>query len=119
VLDFLRLDANIRLDAILPAGTAIKIPDPGLAPMLAVHFAARTLAEASLEDERARLVRLLLPAAARNATALDTVLGYLFIGTAPEDPAILADLAGSTGPVKLANVPVPVGQVGPDAVMPA
>jgi hypothetical protein len=119
VVEFLRLNPDMRLLANIPPGTPVRIPDPGLAPLLAVHFAARTLAEASLEHERARLIRLLVPAASRNPTALDTVLGYLFIAASPEDVGVLEELARCTGPVALAEVATPASQIGPDAVIPA
>jgi hypothetical protein len=57
--------------------TRVRVVDPGFAPLLAVHFAARALADHSLHGERGALFRALVPVAASNPTAADTVLSYL------------------------------------------
>jgi hypothetical protein len=54
----------------------VLVPDPGFAPLLAIHFAARALADDSLDEERGALFRALVPVAASNPTALDTLLSY-------------------------------------------
>jgi hypothetical protein len=58
-------------------------------------------------------------AASRNATALDSVLGYLLIAADPEDAGILEDIAREAGPVVLTEARPPGRMIGPDSVMPA
>ena len=70
-------------------------------------------------DERVDLVRALVPVAAANATALDTLLGYLLIAAEPDDEALLAGIVREAGPVVFSD-PVPAAvQIGPDGPMPA
>ena len=97
----------------------IRVPDPGMAPLLAVHLGARMLADDSLVDERSALLRTLVPVAASNPTALDTVLSYLLIATRPEDPELLAEIAKEAGPVVFANVAPLNAQIGPDYRIPS
>jgi hypothetical protein len=94
--------------------TPIHIPDPGFAPMLAVHLAARVMADDSLEKERVTLIRELVPVATNSPTALDTVLSYLLIAARPEDDELLEELAGEVGPVIFADVAPPAAEFGPD-----
>ncbi len=117
--DFLRLNPSLRLAQRIPPSTVIKVPDPGLGPLLAVHLAARTLAENSIGAERARLIRMLVPPASQNATALDTVLSYLLIATAPKVLNVLKHVVEEIGPLVIAEARAPEGQIGPDAAMPA
>jgi hypothetical protein len=103
----------------IAAGTWIRVPDPGLTPLLAVHLAARVLAEPALSAVRADLIRSLIHSASANATALDTVLSYLLIASDPKDPALLDAVVLESGPVAFVTAPVPFGQIGPDAATPA
>ena len=89
VLEFVRLNPTIALRTTIDPDVPVHVPDPGLAPLLACHFAARVLAETSLGLERAGLIRSLLPVALANATAFDTVLAYLLIAADPEDVTVL------------------------------
>jgi hypothetical protein len=118
-IDFLGVNPAMRSLVPIVAGTLVKIPDPGLAPLLAVHLAARTLGTQSLGTDRARLIRLLVPAALQNATTLDTVLGYLLIASALTDVDILERVVKETGPIVFADEKPPAGQIGPDAAIPA
>jgi hypothetical protein len=118
-IDFLGVNPEMRSSVSIAPDTLVKVPDPGLAPLLAVHLAARTFAAQSLGSERARLIRMLVPAASQNATTLDTVLGYLFIATALKDVDIMERVVKETGPVVLAEEKPPAGQIGPDAAIPA
>jgi hypothetical protein len=118
-IDFLGVNPAMGSSVPIAPGTLVKIPDPGLAPLLAVHLAARMLATGSLGPERAHLIRMLVPAALPNATTLDTIFGYLFIATALKDVDILEAIVKETGPVVLAEEKPPAGQIGPDAAIPA
>jgi hypothetical protein len=117
-VEFRRLNPQFGLTQKLAGGTSILVPDPGLAPLLAVHFCARALADPALEDQRSELIRALVPVAAVNPTALDTVLSYLLIASEPDDQKLTADIAAQAGPVAFGDVPIPVAQIGPDATMP-
>jgi hypothetical protein len=117
--EFTRLNPQYGLTQTLDDNTRIRIPDPGLAPQLAMHFAARTFSDPSLDGERAALVRTLVPIAAGNPTALDTVLSYLLIATDPDDPELLEAIVREAGaPQAFADVAVPAAQIGPDAAIP-
>ena len=89
LLEFVRLNPNIGVRTTIAPKVRVHVPDPGLAPLLAIHFSARLLAETSLGLQRAGLIRSLLPLAFANATAFDTVLAYLLIATDPEDRTVL------------------------------
>jgi hypothetical protein len=118
-IDFVGVNPAMRSSVPIASGTLVKVPDPGLAPLLAVHLAARTLAAQSLGTDRVRLIRLLVPAALQNATTLDTVLSYLLIASALKDVAILERVVKETGPIVFADEKPPAGQIGPDAAIPA
>jgi hypothetical protein len=96
----------------LAPGTRIRIPDPGLAPLLAVHLAARALAEPALENCGA-LCRSLVPVAAANPTALDTVLAYALISAQLEDVKLLTEVADAAGPVVLSDEAAPAPAIRP------
>jgi hypothetical protein len=102
-LEFVRLNPNSGLQATIAAGVQVHVPDPGLAPLLASHFAARALAQTSLGLERARLIRSLLPVASANNTAFDTVLAYLLIASDPEDSGVLGEVVAQLGAPVLAT----------------
>jgi hypothetical protein len=118
-VEFRRLNAQYGLTQTLEANTLVRVPDPGFAPLLAVHLAARTFADDALDDERGALVRALVPVAASNPTALDTLLSYLLIATQPEDPELLEDIVREAGPVVFGDVAPSTAQIGPDPVTPA
>jgi hypothetical protein len=103
----------------LAGGTCVHVPDPGLAPLLALHLSARVLADDSIAEERVALLRALVPVAAANPTALDTVLSYLVIAADLQDAELLEEIVTEAGPIVFAEVPVPEAQIGPDAAMPA
>ena len=117
-VEFLRVNSGHGLAAVLAPGTGVRVPDPGFAPLLAVHLAARVVAQASLGIARAGLIRRLVAVASRNATALDSVLGCLLIAADLEDAGILEDVVTETGPVVLTEVRPPGAIVGPYGVMP-
>jgi hypothetical protein len=91
----------------LPDGTEVRIPDRGLAPLLAARFAAAALVDPALHtDKRVEAIQALVPVAAANPTALDTVLTRLLLAARPADPSRLGALldlaenarsAGTTG----------------------
>jgi len=73
-----RADGITDARARLPAGIRVRVPDRQWAPQLAAFFAARVVRATELADEeRARLILSLLPAALNDRTALDTVLARL------------------------------------------
>lgn len=117
--EFLPLNPGLGARTPIAAGTLVRVPDPGLAPLLAVHLAARVLSDPALEGERAGLIRSLIPTAAVNSTALDSLLSYLLIAANVEDAQLLEQIVVEAGPVNFANQPVPFGQIGPDSVLPA
>ena len=82
------------LDDRLDDGTEVSIPDGEFLPLLASRLSAACLAAPGLSAKaRVRLLQLLAPAASRNVTTLDTVLGRLLIAASPNN------LAGLVGPV--------------------
>ena len=118
-VEFRRLNPQIGLTQTLDDRTRVLVPDPGFAPLLAVHFAARALADNSLDDERGALLRALVPVAAINPTALDTLLSYVLIANEPHDPKLLEDIVREAGPVVFGDVAPSTAQIGPDPVTPA
>jgi len=118
-VEFHRLNPGHAVTAMLPEGLAIRVPDPGFPPLLAIHFAARAFADDTLACERAALIRSLVPVAAVNATALDTMLAYLVIAAELQESDLLDEIAALAGVPVPSDVPAPSGQIGPDSVMPA
>jgi hypothetical protein len=116
-VEFRRLNPEFGLSDGLKNQTPIRVPDPGFAPLLAVHFAARALADPMLDDQRTALLRLLVPVAVINPTALDTMLSYLCIAAEP-DEEVLEEIAGEVGEVRFNDVAAPLAQIGPDATTP-
>ena len=118
VVDFRLLNPAFAASEALAVGTRVNIPDPGFAPLLAVHLSARAMSDPSLEDQRAVLIRSLVPVASANPTALDTVLSYLLIAVQPDDPDLVGDIAKEAGPVAFGEVAFPLAQIGPDSIIP-
>jgi len=116
-VEFRRLNPEMGLSDVLADRTPIRVPDPGFAPLLAVHLAARVMADDGLDDRRTALLRSLVPIAAINTTALDTVLSYLLIAAEPDED-VLEDIADEVGEVRFSDVAAPNAQIGPDAVNP-
>jgi hypothetical protein len=94
-----------QAETSLPDGTEVRIPDRGLAPLLAARFAAAVRVDPALDAvQRIEAIQALVPVAAANPTALDTVLARLLLAASPADPARLdallelAEKARSTGP---------------------
>src|SRR5262249_1985966 len=87
---FERLNPQLRsLDTPLPSGAEIRVPDPAFAPLIAARFSAEALARRdALGFDAPRLVKLLVPAAVANATALDTVLARLTLACRPATPVL-------------------------------
>jgi hypothetical protein len=69
------------------------VPDPGFAPILASCLAGQAVADANMaESDRTAVVRLLVPVASRDVTALDTLLARLFLSSPAQDHAALEQL---------------------------
>ena len=113
-LEFLRLNPEYSLTQPLADQPLIRVPDRGFAPLLAVHLAARVWGDAALEDERAVLFRALVPVAAHDPTALDTLLSYLLLASAPEDPGLLAAIVKEAGPLVWTPAAVGTAPVEPN-----
>ncbi len=95
VTDFQRLnrEQGWAVDQPLAEGTPVRVPDPGFATLLAARFAAEALVDPALSPQaRRELIQSLVPVAAANPTALDTVLARLVLADPPSDPAILDEL---------------------------
>lgn len=92
--DIQRLNPGWALDEPLPPGTWVNIPDaPGFPALIAARFAAEALVAPALSDEeRMALIQSLVPVAAINPTALDTVLARLALAARPTDSALLDSL---------------------------
>jgi hypothetical protein len=118
-VEFRRLNPEHGMADALSAGTLVHVPDPGLSPMLAVHLAARALADPVLDGDRVSLVRALMPVAAVNPTTLDSVSSYLLLVSELDDRDLLEDIVRETGPVAFTTAGPPAQQIGPDAVIPA
>jgi hypothetical protein len=90
----LRLNQGLAADEALPTGTLVAVPDAKFAALLAARFAAEALVHDGLTTaEREALIRRLVPIAAGNPTALDTVLARLLLATRPEAPNVLDTIA--------------------------
>jgi hypothetical protein len=118
-VEFRRLNPQYGLTQTLDDKTRVRVPDPGFAPLLAIHLAARALTDDSLDEERGALFRALVPIAASNPTALDTLLSYLLFANHPDDPELLEDIVREAGPAIFGDVMRPMAQIGPDAAIPA
>lgn len=118
-VEFRRLNPQFGLTQSLRDKELVRVPDPGFVPLLAVHFAARVLSDESLDGNRGALIRALVPVAAINPTALDTILSYLLIANPPDDPELLEDITKETGPVVLNDIAPSEAQIGPDAATPS
>jgi hypothetical protein len=72
----------------------VHVPDPEFTPLLAARFAAEALVSPAIPNRRARIetIRQLLPLAATNPTALDTVLARYVLAAHPLAPDILGRL---------------------------
>jgi hypothetical protein len=105
--ELIRLNANRwKPDADLPEGTEVRIPDPELLPVIAARLAAEALARKDLPvAQRVRALQLLASPAARNPTALDTVLGRLLLAARPQNLAILGALQGQSMTYRAAGGP--------------
>ncbi len=73
-----RLNGEIDPRTQLAHGTIVRIPDPEVIPLTAARLAAEALIAPGLGPrDRVRIVQRMVPLAASNPTALDTVLGRL------------------------------------------
>jgi hypothetical protein len=66
-----------------PLPSWVNVPDPEMAPLLAARLAAEALAVDLPKGERIRVIQSLVPVAAPNPTALDTVLSRLLVAAIP------------------------------------
>jgi hypothetical protein len=78
----------------LHEGTAVRVPDPGLLPVVASRLSAEAMVSPGLSrSERVRVLQLLVPVAVRDTTVLDTVLARLLLAAVgPGQGDILSDL---------------------------
>jgi hypothetical protein len=82
------------LETELDEGTAVRVPDPGLLPVVASRLSAEAMIGPGLsQPDRVGALQLLVPVAVRDATVLDTVLARLLLmAIGPGRGAILSDL---------------------------
>jgi hypothetical protein len=86
----LNADQGLRPRDALQPGTAVRIPDPWLTPLLAARLAAEVLSLPHLSKvDRVAAIQRLVPLAAANLTALDAVLSRLLLAARPSQPAML------------------------------
>ena len=65
------------------------VSDPSFAPLLAARFSAEASAQRdALGSDCPSLIKLLVPTAVANATALDTVLARLTLASRPPPPML-------------------------------
>ena len=103
--DLLRLNHGNgwQADTRLAPDSEVRIPDRGLATLVAARVAAAVLVDPALDRvQRTAAIQALVPAAAANPTALDTVLARLLLAARPAGPRLaalvgLAEKARSTG----------------------
>jgi hypothetical protein len=89
------INPGVDRDTPLPDGFSVRLPDPGFATWLAARFAARASADRALAPvRRIAILRALVPLAAANPTALDTVLARLVFAEQPASSGVLDRLAG-------------------------
>lgn len=96
VVELQRFNSEQRwaIDASLPPGTRVNVPDPGLANLLTARLSAEILVASGLSDgERVKLIQSLVPLATANPTVLDTVLSRLLLAARPTDIHMLDELS--------------------------
>jgi hypothetical protein len=92
--DFMRLNPGLELDAILPYGAEVNVPDPAFKPWLAARFSAELCARQEIPlAERRRWIQALMPLAIADETCLSTVLGRLLYVAGPIEVDVLDQLA--------------------------
>jgi hypothetical protein len=80
----LNVEQGWSADLSLPSGTPVNVPDLGFSTLLAARLAAGVLRDPALSpDEQAETIKSLVPLAADNPTALDTVLARLLLAASP------------------------------------
>jgi hypothetical protein len=90
VAELERLNPEFSRDQPLPVGLEVAIPDSGFPAVLAARLSAEVLADGGLStDTKADLVRMLVPVAVVNPTALDVVLSRLLLASSPISKDIL------------------------------
>jgi hypothetical protein len=122
VIEFLRLNPDLVLTTIIRAGKTVHVPDPGFAPLLALHLAGRVLVGGAGKQARVRQVRRLVPVAAANPAAVDGILCYLLVAMRPSTAAAREILSSLGGLEALGEVAPPEGnirKVSSDAAPPA
>lgn len=92
--DFQHLNPAIMPAQSLSEGCEVLVPDPEMVPLVATRIAAEALVDASLSSarERARQIQRLIPLAASNTTALDTVLARFVLASSPLPSAMLEQI---------------------------
>ncbi|MGW3352854.1 hypothetical protein ACWDA3_57000 [Nonomuraea rubra] len=91
VEEFVRLNPGHDLNQDLPEGTTVRVPDPGLPPLIAARVAAEVMARIP-EHDRESLLRHLVPATALDITARCTVLARLLLSSGTGDLELLHEM---------------------------
>lgn len=92
--DFVAMNPEVPgPDAPIARGVRVRVPDARWSPMLAAYLAALILQANTFKPlERARLILKLVPGAASDLTALDTVLARLLLALCPTGAEVLAEI---------------------------
>jgi AAA ATPase domain/Effector-associated domain 1 len=113
LIEFQRLtrDQGWGIDQVLEPNTQVPVPDTGFRTLVAARLAAEVLSDLSFSPlECAKLIRSLIPVAAPNPTALDTVLARLLLANLPTDLNTLKAYERLTAyPVFVDTLTVPPG----------
>lgn len=90
---FSKANPSLQPGQHLDQGSLVRVPDIRWAPMLAAYLASRVLRAPGLgRPERAALLLRLVPVAAPDGTALDTVLARLLVALGPQPEEALSAL---------------------------
>jgi hypothetical protein len=83
----LNYEAGWKADTILLTNppTVVNLPDPEFAPLLAARISAEILAGPLFPEKKQILIQKLVPVAATDPTALDTVLARLLVAAKPSE----------------------------------
>jgi hypothetical protein len=87
------LNPRIGLDEALKAKVVeVRVPESKFAPILAARLAAEALLHPGSGEDRGMLIRRLVPVAADNPTAMDTILSRLLLAVQPDDQSVLDEI---------------------------
>jgi hypothetical protein len=116
--DLTALNAGLPRGEVLEQDVPVRLPDPGFATWIAARLAGRAVADPTLPAaRRVAILRSLVPLAAANPTALDTVLSRLVLAEQPASAAVLDRITALAG-AAIAK-PGAMAAALPDSALPA